>query len=111
MTTVNVQSTDCNLMPIPHQEMKRMIRRRMAGTEGTERIAVLCPKRGDAAFKTKIILELLREEKQLGDIAHEHGISPNQLRNWKKEFLENVVKVFSESKHEKELRDKERSTG
>lgn len=28
-------------MPIPHQEMKRMIRRRIIGTEGTERIAVL----------------------------------------------------------------------
>lgn len=61
-----------------------------------------------AEFKTKIVLELLREEKQLGDIAHEHGISPNQLRNWKKEFLENAVKVFSESKYEKELNDKER---
>ncbi len=28
-------------MPIPHQEMRRMIKRRMVGTEGNERIAVL----------------------------------------------------------------------
>ena len=30
-------------------------------------------------FKTKIVLELLREEKTLSEIASEHDISPNQL--------------------------------
>lgn len=60
-------------------------------------------------FKTKIVLEILREEKQLGELAAEHGLSPNQLRNWKKEFIENATKVFSESKQEKDLRAKERA--
>jgi len=62
-----------------------------------------------AEFKTKIVLEILREEKQIGDIAAEHGLSPNQLRNWKKEFLENAAKVFSESRMEKDLHAKERA--
>ena len=62
-----------------------------------------------AEFKSKIVLELLREERQLGEIAHEHGISPNQLRNWKREFLENAAKIFSESNQEKELRAKEKA--
>ncbi|MBT9137332.1 MAG: hypothetical protein DDT34_02422 [Firmicutes bacterium] len=57
-----------------------------------------------AEFKAKLVLEVLREEKQIGELAAEHGISPNQLRNWKKEFMENTSKVFSESKQEKELR-------
>ena len=61
-----------------------------------------------AEFKTKLVLELLREEKQLGEIAQEHDISPNQLRNWRKEFLENAPKAFSESSQEKELRVKEK---
>jgi len=61
-----------------------------------------------AEFKTKIVLEVLREERSIGEIASEQGLSPNQLRNWKKEFLENAPKVFSESKQEKELRLKER---
>jgi transposase-like protein len=60
-------------------------------------------------FKTRIVLEFLREEKPLGELAAEHEISPNQLRNWKKEFLENATRVFSESKQEKELRAKEKA--
>lgn len=55
-----------------------------------------------AEFKTRIVLEVLREEKQLNELAKEHDISPNQLRNWKKEFIENASKAFSGSKLEKE---------
>jgi transposase-like protein len=62
-----------------------------------------------AEFKTKIVLEIFKEEKQIGELAAEHGLSPNQLRNWRKEFLENATKVFSESKQEKDLRAKERA--
>ena len=51
---------------------------------------------------------MLREEKQLGEIAAEHGISPNQLRNWKREFVENASRVFNESKQEKDIRAKEK---
>lgn len=55
-------------------------------------------------FKTRLVLELLREEKPLGELASEHEVSPNQLRNWKKEFLDNATRAFSETKQEKELR-------
>ena len=61
-----------------------------------------------AEYKTQVVLEVLREEKQLGEIAAEHGISPNQLCNWKREFLENAARVFNESKREKEIRAKEK---
>jgi transposase-like protein len=59
-------------------------------------------------FKSKLVLELLREERSLGEIANEHGISPNQLRNWKIEFLKNASRAFSESRDEKEIRAKEK---
>lgn len=62
-----------------------------------------------AELKTKIVLELLKEEKQIGELAAEHELSPNQLRNWRKEFLENATKVFSQSKQEKELCARERA--
>lgn len=59
-------------------------------------------------FKSKLVLELLREERPLGEIANEYGISPNQLRNWKIEFLKNAPRAFSESRDEKEIRTREK---
>ena len=59
-------------------------------------------------FKTKIVFELLREEKTLSEIASEHDISPNQLRNWKNEFVENAVKVFSQNRDVKESKANEK---
>lgn len=51
-----------------------------------------------AAFKTKIVLEVLREERELGEIAAEHNLSPNMVRNWKREFLDNAEIVFENPK-------------
>lgn len=36
-------------------------------------------------FKTKLVLEVLQGEKELNEIASEHNINPNMLRNWKSE--------------------------
>jgi len=47
-----------------------------------------------SAFKTKVVLELLRGERELNEIAAAYEIAPNQLRNWKSEFLENADVVF-----------------
>ena len=40
-----------------------------------------------AKFKSDLVLEVLKGEKELNVIATENGIQPNLLRNWKKEFL------------------------
>jgi len=59
-------------------------------------------------FKARIVLEVLREEKELNAIASEHNLNPNMIRQWKKEFLENASTVFEpSSKTEKENRRKE----
>ena len=57
-------------------------------------------------YKAKIVLELLKEEKQLNEIAAKESINPNQLRAWRKEFLENAPKVFSGNKDEREQKQK-----
>ena len=62
-----------------------------------------------AEFKTRIVLELLREEQNLSEIAAKNDIAPNQLRNWKKEFIENASKAFAGSKQEKEAKHIERA--
>jgi len=51
-------------------------------------------KRYSAEKKTEIVLEILREEKTLAELATEHDIHPVQLSKWKKEFLENAASVF-----------------
>ena len=40
-----------------------------------------------AEFKTNLVLQLLKGEKELNVFAVENDIQPNLLRNWKKEFL------------------------
>jgi len=49
-------------------------------------------------FKTKLVLEVISGEEELGTIAHENGVNPNMLRNRKREFLENVRKIFESPK-------------
>ena len=39
-----------------------------------------------AQFKTKIVLEILREEKQLGELAAEHGFKPQSITKLEKNF-------------------------
>lgn len=48
-----------------------------------------------------IVIELLKGEKELNVIASEHDIAPNQLRNWKNEFLANAANAFDNKKDEK----------
>jgi len=49
-------------------------------------------------FKVKVVLELLREERTLGEIAAAYQINPNQLTNWRREFLEKAPELFDEPK-------------
>ena len=51
-----------------------------------------------AEFKAKLILEVIRGEKELSVIAQENEIAPNQIRKWKSEFLENAALVFDNKK-------------
>jgi transposase-like protein len=66
-----------------------------------------------AEFKAKVVLELLRGEKELNVIASENEIAPNQIRNWKAEFLTNAAAAFDDKKSEAlktELKAKESET-
>ena len=58
-----------------------------------------------AEFKAQVVLEVLRGVKEINEIASEHEIAPNQIRNWKNEFLENASNVF-DNKKDKALQEK-----
>ena len=65
-----------------------------------------CTRRNfNAKFKSDLVLELLRGEKDLNTLASENSIQPNLLRNWKKEFLDKASVVFDDSR-EDNLKDK-----
>ncbi len=56
-------------------------------------------------LKTRLVLEVLREEKTLNEIASENNINPKNLQNWKKLFLENAEVAMEPAKAVKEYKD------
>ena len=50
--------------------------------------------------KAKIVLEVLREESTLNEIATNYGVSPQLISRWKIEFLENMPAVFDKKNTE-----------
>lgn len=54
-------------------------------------------KRYSAAFKAQVVLELLKEEKTINQLAAEHGVHPTQLRDWKKQALDGLPNLFEQS--------------
>ena len=57
-------------------------------------------------LKAKIAIEAIKGEKSISQIASEFGIHPVFVRRWKKQFLKNSHKVFSENAtKEKELQN------
>lgn len=55
-----------------------------------------------AAFKKKIALEALREDKTLSQLASEHSIHPLQVGKWKKELIEGAESLFESKKDRKQ---------
>ena len=58
-----------------------------------------------AEFKVKIVLEVLKGEKTLNQIATENNILPKNIINWKKQFLANAEIAMEPSKAVKEYKE------
>ena len=58
------------------------------------------------AYKAKVIMELLREEQTLSQIAGKYEIHPNQLARWRKAVVEGIPDLL-EDKRKKASEDKE----
>ena len=57
--------------------------------------------------KAQIVLEMLREDKSVAQIASENSIHPNQLHRWKKQALENFPQLFEEDRKGEKAREAE----
>ena len=49
-------------------------------------------------FKTKVVLESLKEQQTLTDLAQKYQLHPQQIGNWKKEFILGAETIFGEIK-------------
>ncbi len=64
-----------------------------------------------AAFKAKVVQEMLKEEKTLGQLATEYGVSTKQLGRWKTQALENLPRLFEaeaekiQQQHEQQVQE------
>lgn len=45
-------------------------------------------------FKTKVVLEALRERSSLTELAQKFDLHPNQISKWKRDFLAGAESVF-----------------
>jgi transposase-like protein len=64
-------------------------------------------KRLSASQKAQIVLEVIREEKSVSEIASENGIHPNQIHKWRKQALENFVQLFEDDRKGERAREAE----
>jgi transposase len=61
-----------------------------------------------ADFKTKVVIEALKERSTIEELARKYELHPNQISTWKKEFLEKAAGVFgnaetaSQDQHQKD---------
>jgi transposase-like protein len=62
-----------------------------------------------AAFKKKIALDALKEDKTLGQLASQHGVHPMQISKWKRELIDGAETIFERKgpKRKRELIERE----
>ncbi len=66
-----------------------------------------------STFKAQVVLDLLKEEKPLAQLASEHGVHPNMLREWKAIVLRALPGAFerrdtvaaAQAAHEQQLQE------
>ena len=51
-----------------------------------------------STFKTKVVLEALKERSTLADLAQKYQLQPAQISAWKREFLDGASEVFDKGK-------------
>ena len=60
-----------------------------------------------AAFKAKVALDVIRNEGDLAAVAKRHGLHVQQLRRWRKQFLDNAEQIFARECDKASLEDRE----
>jgi len=59
-------------------------------------------KKHDAAFKAKVAIEAIKEQRTISEIASDYKVHPNQVGQWRKQALEELGDIFSKPKKKKD---------
>lgn len=66
-------------------------------------------KKYTSKFKTKVVLEAIKELASVADLAQKYELAPQQIHMWKREFLARAEEVFeTKSKSKKARADEEK---
>lgn len=66
-------------------------------------------KKYTSSFKTKVVLEALKERSSIAEIAQKFDLAPQQIHLWKREFLIGAESVFeSKAKSRKSQAEEEK---
>ena len=57
-----------------------------------------------ASFKAKLVLELLKDAKPLSQLAAEHKVHPNLLRQWRDQAVQDFAVVFDKKRQAADLK-------
>jgi len=58
-------------------------------------------------FKTKVVLELLKERSSLAELAQKYEVAPQQLSRWKRDFLQGAEQIFENGSRSKKTEAEE----
>lgn len=50
-----------------------------------------------AKFKSKVVLESLKEAQSLNELAQKYELAPSQISKWKRDILANIEVVFGQA--------------
>jgi len=65
-------------------------------------------RRFTSKFKTKVVLEALKERSSLAELGQKYELSPQQISNWKSAFLAGAEEVFSLGREKKKAEETEK---
>ncbi|MBP2833126.1 transposase [Aquimarina sp. U1-2] len=59
-------------------------------------------------FKTKVVLEALKERETTNELSQRFDVAPQQITSWKREFLKNAEDVFTKGSKSKKTEAEEK---
>lgn len=66
-------------------------------------------------FKAQVVLQAIREERTVAELASQYGVHPTQINAWRRKFLSNMADIFDDNQlsieHDRHVQALERKIG